>query len=328
VTRLAVTQLAVTQLNGPTARISGPGHVYAADLVRVLTFVAVIAVHTVTTINPPERIPAGGAAMLLHFTREVFFALTAFVLVHRYRDGLRVVPFWRRRFLLVGVPYVIWSVIYSGLAGITVPLPPTAALTQLGTNLLTGTACYHLYFLVVSMQFFLLFPLFLRLLGGSVGHRCWHRWLLAISVVLQIGINAELHAAHPSRIAAELLRYDGSFVGSYVFYLVLGGVAALHAEEVQAWVRGHPAIVLVALVLTGAAAEAWLSTHMSALCSTVIVIATTIGVSLLVVEVLRHSPLSMVLTGKRRLLRGCAVHSSRFESSASALPIRLGAGRT
>jgi peptidoglycan/LPS O-acetylase OafA/YrhL len=408
-----VTRPAVTQQKGPAARVSGPGHIYAVDLVRVLTFAAVIAVHTVTTINPPGSIPAGGAAMLLHFTREAFFALTAFVLVHRYRDGLRGVPFWRRRFLLVGAPYVVWSVIYSGLALITVPLPPTETLTgalaQLGRNLLTGTACYHLYFLVVSMQFYLLFPLFLRLLRRSAGRRGRHRWLLAISAVLQIGIDAGLHVAHPSGIAAELLGYDGSFVGSYVFYLVLGGVAALHADRVQAWVRGHPAIVLVALVLTGAAAEGWylrsvlggsttvsasdvfqpvmvpwcvtvmtalfalgvmwaarrgagpasraveigsdrsfgvflvhpmvlsvltlgpstwLSTHVSALCSTVITIAATVVVSLLVVEMLRHSPLSMVLTGKRRSLRGCAVHSSRFESSASTPPIRLGAGRT
>ncbi|HSZ31111.1 MAG TPA: acyltransferase, partial [Pseudonocardiaceae bacterium] len=365
----------MTPLDGPT---SGPGHVYAVDLVRVLTFASVIAVHTVATITPPDSVPAGGAAMLLHFTREAFFALTAFVLVHRYRDRLPIVPFWRRRFLLVGVPYVIWSVIYSGLALIMVPLPPTAALTQLGRNLLTGTAWYHLYFLVVTMQFYLLFPLFLRLLRGSRGR---HWWLLGISAVLQVGIDAGLHVAHPSGIAAELMRYDGSFVGSYVFYLVLGGVTALHADRVQAWVRGHPAIVLAALVLTGAAAEgwyrrsvlggsspvaasdvfqpvmvpwcvavitalfalgvtwaaqrgaglgsraveigsdrsfgvflvhpmvlwaltlgssAWLSAHVSTLGSTIIAFVTTVVVSLLVVEVLRHSPLSIVLTGKRR----------------------------
>lgn len=408
-----MTGLAVTEPNGPATRVSGSGHIYAVDLVRVLTFASVIAVHTVATINPLDSVPAGGAAMLLHFTREAFFALTAFVLVHRYRGGLRAVPFWGRRFLLVGVPYVFWSVIYSGLALITAPLPPTGALygalTQLGRNLLTGTAWYHLYFLIVTMQFYLLFPLFLWLLRAAAGRRGRHYWLLAISAVLQVGINAGLHLAHPSGIAAELWGYAGSFVGSYVFYLVLGGVAALHAEEVQAGVRGHPAIVLVAFVLTGAAAEgwylrsvrggsspayafdvfqpvmvpwcvavmtalfalglmwaarrgagpgsraveissdrsfgvflvhpmvlwtltlgpaAWLSRQVSALCSTVIAIAATVVVSLLVVEVLRHSPLSMVLTGKRRSLRGGTAHPSKFDSSASAPPIRLSAGRT
>ncbi|MGH3771843.1 MAG: acyltransferase [Pseudonocardiaceae bacterium] len=402
----------MTRTNTPKTRVSGSGHVYAVDLVRVLTFASVIAVHTVATINPPESIPAGGATMLLHFTREAFFALTAFVLVHRHRDGLRVTPFWRYRFLLAGVPYVFWSVIYTGLALTTAPLQPSetlmGALTQLGHNLLTGTAWYHLYFLVVTMQFYLLFPLFRRLLRAAEGWRGGHYWLVGISALLQVSIDTGLHVGHPSGTAAELVGYAGSFVGSYVFYLVLGGIAALHAEKVQAWVRGHPAIVLVAFVLTGAAAEgwylrsvrggsspayasdvfqpvmvpwcvavmtalfalgvtwagrrgagpgsrvveissdrsfgvflvhpmvlwmltlgptAWLSTRVSALSSTVIAIAATVIVSLLVVEVLRHSPLSMVLTGKRRLPRGRAVHSNRFEFSASAPPIRLGAGR-
>jgi peptidoglycan/LPS O-acetylase OafA/YrhL len=391
------------------------GHVYAVDLLRVLTFAAVIAVHIVTTVNPPDSVPAGGTAMLLHFTREAFFALTAFVLVHRYRDGPPpVAPFWRRRFLLVGVPYVIWSVIYSALALITTPVPPTTALSQLGRNLLTGTAWYHLYFLIVTMQFYLLFPLFLRLLRGSTGRRGGRWWLLAISAVLQVGIDAGLHGLHPSGIAGKLLGYDGSFVGSYEFYLVLGGVAALHADRVQAWVGRHPAVVFGALVVTGAAAEgwylhsvragsspgaasdvfqpvmlpwcvavitalfalgvawsvrraggpgsraveigsdrsfgvflvhpmvlwtltlgplAWLSTQVSALGSTVIAIAVTVVVSLLVVEALRHSPLSLVLTGKRRSLPGSPFHSTKpkhsvgSDSSASTQPIRLGAGR-
>lgn len=395
-------------------RPGGAGHVHAADLVRVLTFAAVIAVHTVTTVNPQGSVPTGGAAMLLHFTREAFFALTAFVLVHRYRDKLSAVPFWRRRFLLVGVPYVIWSVVYTGLALITTPLPPTAAVIQLGRNLLTGTAWYHLYFLVVTMQFYLVFPLFLRVLRAVARRRTGHWWLLAGTAVLQVGINVGLHTWHPSGIPGKVMNYDGSFLGSYVFYLVLGGVAALHADRVQAWVRGHPAVVLAALGITGAAAEAdylhsvhagnvpvaasdvfqpvmvpwcvavitalfalgvawsarraggpwsraveissdrsfgvflvhpmvlwalaigpfaWLSTQVSALCSSLVAIAVTIMVSLLVVEVLRHSPLSMVLTGKRRMRRGAPLHPERHEhsttsdSSASSPPVRLGAGR-
>ncbi|HEY6423839.1 MAG TPA: acyltransferase [Pseudonocardiaceae bacterium] len=391
---------AATQPDRPAARLTGSGYVYAVDMVRVLTFAAVIAVHTVPTINPPDSVPAGGAGMLLHFTRETFFALTAFVLVYRYRDRLHVAPFWRRRFLLIGAPYIIWSLIYTGQSQIAAPLPPMAALSDLGINLLTGTACYHLYFLVVTMQFYLLFPVFLRLLQAT---RRWHWWLLGIGAVLQIGIDHWLHVTHPSGLAGQLLFYDGSFVGSYAFYLVLGGVAALHADRVQAWVREHPAVVVVALLLTGAAAEGWylssvfggasavfasdvfqpvmvpwcvavitalfalgvawaarrgagpgsriieigsdrsfgiflvhpmvlwaltlgpvewLSTHVPALGSTIIAIAATIAGSLLVVEVLRHSPFSMALTGKRRSLR-----SNRSESSVSNPPIRAGVRR-
>jgi peptidoglycan/LPS O-acetylase OafA/YrhL len=372
----------------------------------VLTFACVIAVHTVTSVNPPDSVPAGGAAMLLHFTREVFFALTAFVLVHRYRERLRIVPFWRRRLRLVGLPYLTWSVVYSGLALIMVPLPPATALAQLGHNLITGTSWYHLYFLLVSMQFYLLFPLFLLLLRVSRG---WHWWLLAFSALVQAVIDAGLHTVHPSGLAGQLLPYAGSFVGSYPFYLVLGGVAALHADRLQAWVRGHRGVVIGAFVVTGAAAEGWylrsvrggtspvtasdvfqpvmmpwclavvaaffglgvawaarrgdgpgsravevgsdrsfgvflvhpmvlwaltvgaspwLPTHVPAPWSTVLAFVVTVVVSLLLVEVLRHSPLSQVLTGRSRFPGKPGVPASliRVFRSASAVLAERGAG--
>jgi peptidoglycan/LPS O-acetylase OafA/YrhL len=396
------------------ARVNSRGHIYAVDLVRVLTFACVIAVHTVATVNPADSVPAGGAAMLLHFTREAFFALTAFVLVHRYRDRLHIRPFWRRRFLLVGVPYVIWSVIYTGLALITTPLPPTTALIQLARNLLTGTAWYHLYFLVVTMQFYLLFPLFLRLLRASGARRGGHCALLVIGAVLQLGIDVVLHSgypngAQPSAMVAKLLQYDGSFVGSYVFYLLLGGVAALHSDLVQDWVRRNPVVVFGTLLLTGVAAEGWflrsvhagvpavlasdvfqpvmvpwcaavitalfalgvawaarrgtgpgsrvveissdrsfgvflvhpvalwawtlgpsewLSVRVPALYSTIVAFFAVVLASVLVVELLRCSPLSLMLTGKNRSRANATAHSNRSESSVPAEPIRLGAGRT
>jgi peptidoglycan/LPS O-acetylase OafA/YrhL len=86
----------------------------------------------------------------------------------------------------------------------------------------------------------------------------------------------------------------------------------------------HP---MVLWALTHGPSE-WLSRRLPALWVTLIVLAVTTAVSVLVVEVLRHSPLSLVLTGKPCSLRPRAVRSSRSESSASALPLRLGAGRT
>jgi peptidoglycan/LPS O-acetylase OafA/YrhL len=398
----------VTRQDESAGRATSPGHIYAVDLVRVLTFACVIAVHTVATVNPPDSVPAGGAEMLLHFTREAFFALTAFVLVHRYRNRLSVRPFWRRRLLLIGGPYVIWTFIYSGLALLTNPLPPSAALIQLGRNLLTGTACYHLYFLIVTMQFYLIFPAFRWLLQLAQQGRRRQQWLLAGGAVLQVGINAGLHAAHPSGIAELFWQYDGSFVGSYVFYLLLGGVAAMHADRAQDWVRVHPVTVVAALLLTGAAAEGWflwsvrggvpvlaacdvfqavmvpwclaviialfalgvawaarrrtglgsqaikissdrsfgvflvhpmllwawmlgpagwLSSRLPALWSTISAFVAVVSVSLLIVELLRRSPLSLVLTGKRHTRTDTSVHSGRSEPSVLAEPIKLGAGR-
>jgi peptidoglycan/LPS O-acetylase OafA/YrhL len=230
-------------------------HVPAADVVRVLTFACVIAVHTLSTTHALDDPRADAFVMLLHFTREAFFVLTAFVLMHRYgttppRSG----PFWRRRFLLVGVPYVVWTAIYTGLTLVTAPLPPAAALEAFGWALVTGTAWYHLYFLLVSMQFYLLFPLFQRLLARTAGR---HRRLLLGALVLQVLVDLWIHDPAPTGWKAELLPYTGSFVGSYVFFLVLGGVVAMHRERVLDTLSRHPVLVVAAVVVTGAAAEGW-----------------------------------------------------------------------
>src|ERR1700753_610140 len=87
---------------------------HEADVVRVLTFACVIAVHTIHYTNPAGSVGGNGVAVLLHFTREAFFCLIWFVLVHPYLGrSVDVGPFWRKRFVAVGVPYLAWSVIYE-----------------------------------------------------------------------------------------------------------------------------------------------------------------------------------------------------------------------
>ncbi|ODU02556.1 MAG: hypothetical protein ABS81_17280 [Pseudonocardia sp. SCN 72-86] len=230
-------------------------HLYPVDLVRVVTFACVIAVHTISTTSPLDSVAAGGFVVLLHFTREAFFALTAFVLTHRHREEApSPLRFWRRRFLLVGVPYVVWSAIYSGLGLVTAPQPAGDALRAFGHALLTGTAWYHLYFLLVSLQFYLVFPLFRALLRATSGH---HLLVLAASAVLQVATDLWLHVPAPSPTQAAVLPYATSLLVSYQFFVVFGGVVAMNLGAVDAWIRAHLPIVFMAPLVTGAAVEFW-----------------------------------------------------------------------
>ena len=51
-------------------------------------------------------------------------------------------------------------------------------------------ARYHLYFLLVSMQIYLLFPLIRWVLRKTEGY---HRWLLAAAVAYQFWLTCALH---------------------------------------------------------------------------------------------------------------------------------------
>ncbi|HET6504895.1 MAG TPA: acyltransferase [Amycolatopsis sp.] len=229
-----------------------PEHLHQVDLFRILTFACVIAVHVLSGTTLPDDVPSNALQLLLHFTREAFFTLTGFVLVYQYsRRPLRAGAFWRRRFLLIGLPYLVWTVVYWAVPVIGQWQIGPADLSRLGWDVVEGNASYHLYFLVVTMQVYLLLPLLMRLLRATAGH---HRWVLAASGTLQIGVSWLL--TNPPVTAGpigDLLAHGYVTIVAYQFYAVLGGVVALHFDAVHDRVRRHPALIASAVAAAGLA---------------------------------------------------------------------------
>ncbi|WP_225732023.1 MULTISPECIES: acyltransferase [unclassified Nocardia] len=227
------------------------------DLFRILVFACVIAVHVTDKANDPGSVPANAALILLHFTRNAFFALTGFVLVYQFADGpLRAGGFWRRRLGLVGIPYVVWSVVYWAYTIHTGQNTGSASrlLGRLGLDLVSGTAYYHLYFLLVTMQAYLLFPLLRKLLRATEGR---HRWVLAASAALHLPLLWYL--AHPPftvGVPGQIWTHLYATVFPYQFFTVLGAVTAWHIDAVNAFLRGH-ARAIVAVTLLAAVAAEW-----------------------------------------------------------------------
>jgi poly(3-hydroxybutyrate) depolymerase/peptidoglycan/LPS O-acetylase OafA/YrhL len=228
------------------------GHLDGVDLMRVITIAGVIAVHVVTGTNRPTSVPAGAATILLHVNREVFVLLTALVLTYSYggRAAWSLREFWARRYWLVATPYVAWTAIYFLADG-----PPGSvadALRQLAADLASGMARYHLYFLLVTMQLYLVFPALLVLVRATRGS---HRLLLAAGAAVQLAFTAAIHY----RLAAGgplgwWLAHPDALLPSYVLYVLAGAVIADHMRELAAWVRGHRAMVAAAVLGgTGAA---------------------------------------------------------------------------
>ncbi|HEU5368968.1 MAG TPA: acyltransferase [Ktedonobacterales bacterium] len=222
-------------------------HLYELDRLRVVTIFSVIAVHVLSKTafldTSPFALQVQNAFVTaLHFTREIFMFVTAFALVYvYYGKPFAIGRFWKRRGLGVVLPYVIWSAIY-----IWVTLPSHALPLfwhTLWWDLLTGNASYQLYYILLTIQFYLLFPLFLVFLRRVQRHP----WLtLAVSFLLEVitlfviatyGQNTSLTGN--ALLAVNLLQ--DRFVLDYQFYFVLGGLTALYMEEVRAFVLRHQA---------------------------------------------------------------------------------------
>jgi len=115
-----------------------------------------------------------------------------------------------------------------------------------------GTGYYQLYFLVVLLEFYAVFPLLLMLLRKTVGH---HGLLLAASAALQVLIVSLMHwGVFPHWMRGFWATREAT---SYQFYLIAGLVVAFHLEEVHHWLSTHVWQVLGLTLASAALAEAW-----------------------------------------------------------------------
>jgi peptidoglycan/LPS O-acetylase OafA/YrhL len=230
-------------------RVPAP-HLYELDVVRILTFACVIMVHTISYTASSGDVVLNGLLALVHFTREVFFALSSFVLVHSYLN--RPVPmrkFWPRRFLLVGVPYLVWSAIYVLVSVLSSPNATLGGyLDRYILAVLTGTAWFHLYFLLVTMQVYLLLPVIVWLVRKTRGH---HVSVLVVSGAAQLLLTAA-YMYWPA-VTSWINGFSGQLFISYQLFILLGAVAADHSAQLMDWVRRHRKNIGLATLATAAA---------------------------------------------------------------------------
>jgi peptidoglycan/LPS O-acetylase OafA/YrhL len=156
--------------------------------------------------------------------------------------------FYWRRFLSAGIPYLCWSVIYflfrlpaSHYASVS------AAFRSLA--LMAATGYYQLYFLLVIMQFYLVFPLVLMLLRRARGH---HGLVVALAVLAQVAIAIGMHW---NLFPAVMVKFGQQDALSYLLYLVGGCVVAFHLDQVHEWVCTHARLIVVLTVAAAFAAE-------------------------------------------------------------------------
>ena len=221
------------------------------DAMRPIKQAGVISTHSILYFAPAAAsVGSGAALLLLHVSREGFFFISACMLTYAYADlglaGLR--RFYWRRLLSVVIPYLSWTVIYflyllptSHYASLPAALKRLAAMAE--------TGYYQLYFLLVIMQFYLVFPLLLMLLRRTRGH---HGLVIAAAALAQVTIAIGMHW---QVLPPLVVRYGQQDALSYLLYLIGGGVVAFHIDEVHTWVCGHARLIVALTVAAALAAE-------------------------------------------------------------------------
>lgn len=218
------------------------------DAYRALAIMAVLAIHATS-----EALAAtiGSRAYPLYllintfskFAVPVFIFLSGFVLFYNYADkplsGGTIRQFYRKRLLYILVPYLVFSVFYYLLklyrSDMLFDLSWAVAYDFIKA-LFGGRAYTHLYYIIIMVQFYILFPLLLAIFQKM---RRAVPFMFLAAALLQWGFIIV------NKYGWQIPR--GNLAISYLSYFIFGAWIAMHYGSIRNWLvhlsKGYKQIV-------------------------------------------------------------------------------------
>ncbi|WP_067620331.1 acyltransferase family protein, partial [Alicyclobacillus acidiphilus] len=111
---------------------------------------------------------------------------------------------------------------------------------------------FFLYFLLVSMQLYVVFPLMLKFMRKFQNA---HMAIFIISFAVEIGLMAFnqsfvqfVNIHHVPGWVGDLVKYRDRIIITYEFWFVAGALLAIHYQTVKAWALAHVRMIVSILV--------------------------------------------------------------------------------
>ncbi len=222
-------------------------------IARAISILAVLMVHstsvTVVTLLPDSSSFSFYNAVntFFRFGTPTFILLSSLVLFysyyHRPLTKERIKRFYSNRLMYILVPYVLFSFIYiyvnsNYFANFASSSDFWATFID---KLSLGKAHPHLYFVFISVQFYLMFPLFLYLLKRWPA---WTKHLIWLGFVIQWAYVLGNH---------YFWKYEntGSISLSYMSYYLTGAFIGIYYTEIKTWAKSRswaPALIVASWV--------------------------------------------------------------------------------
>ncbi|RCW45420.1 acyltransferase [Paenibacillus prosopidis] len=228
-------------------------------LLRAFAFLAVTLQHCIAEyIYRPDILQSDSImlAMLFHFTRfgtPTFVFLSGLILFYNYSGKLHYRSFIRKRFGDIFVPFLCWTIIYwiavEGVIGGKLMQP--SAWLNIFLQLIKPTNGYHLWFILMIFQFYLLFPLFSRAVaafrdrlhpdteGKLIRRVAWASLTLSLMYGALMWLSYYKMpgwAASAGGFWAGLITFRSNYFIMYTFYFLIGSVCAFGLSRFRTFV--------------------------------------------------------------------------------------------
>jgi len=210
-------------------------------LVRAFAIIGVLFVHSTSfavgaTTESSLFYAYNFANIFFKFGTPTFIFLSSFVLFYNYYDKplskSMIASFYKKRLLYILLPYLVFSLGYYVLLHFLYYPHRTIeeAVSIFLVKLLTGKAYTHLYFVFISMQFYLLFPL---LLVAFKSRRSLAKYSVLIGFIIQWGfvlLNHYLMKKYQWSVPNK-----GSWSLSYFAYYFAGAFIGIYYTQLKEW---------------------------------------------------------------------------------------------
>lgn len=201
-------------------------------VLRLIATVAVIAIHTTSQDMTLSFLGYYGN-QLARFSVPMFLILSGFLLFQSdLTDGLLPLSqFYRKRFRRILLPYILWTIFYSLILHYYFNGTQNAhmILPDMIRHFFLGNGFTHLYFVVIIIQLYLLYP-FMRNTFKAYPGICL---LLSLLVSFICQLLLYLHAVN----AIHLPVYHGEIYliafPVWLFYFILGMFLALKDQDLE-----------------------------------------------------------------------------------------------
>ena len=190
-----------------------------ANILRGMLCIFVLIIHT--TANPSIALePLSLSSILFSIANSAtklvvpgFIFISGLTLTYSYKDRKinNIYLFYKNRFTNIVIPYIIWTLIYYLVYILLYNYE--ISINFFLERLINGNMTYHLYFIIIIIQFYILFPIFLKVLKIQNNNI-----ILGLSIIINI-----------------VVFYKGSnptFFITYISYFILGMYLAFNYDNI------------------------------------------------------------------------------------------------
>lgn len=140
------------------------------NLLRGVAILGVISIHVSGVFTDMDMVPLSILYMSIdsfsHFAVPLFIFVSGFVLYNKYSADFSLSDFYKKRFLSVIPQYLFFSIIALVLLYFTASFFDRSInldIAQVSYRLLTGKSIHHLWFVILIIQLYILYPLIIRI---------------------------------------------------------------------------------------------------------------------------------------------------------------------